>query len=114
MVVFVAMEASQGGSGEVAVITPTVTNTTDLTQVLSGLQNSGELTSVLQQQPHLVEGTVHKHQMLNILSSAAASFVLSLVPSRLFNACLTLKSWEEPGFIRGYNFLGCSLEGIHL
>ena len=57
MIVFIAMEASQGGSGEVAVITPTVTNTTDLTQVLSGLQNSGELTSVLQQQPHLVEGT---------------------------------------------------------
>ena len=59
MFVCVAMGGGQGVSGEVPVITPTVTNTTDLTQVLSGLQNSGELTSVLQQQPHLVEGTKH-------------------------------------------------------
>ena len=50
------METSQSGAGGVA-ITPTVANTTDLTQVLSGLQNSGDLNSVLQQQPHLVEGT---------------------------------------------------------
>ena len=66
-IVFVlAMEGGQGASGGVAaVITPTVTNTTDLTQVLSGLQNSGELTSVLQQQPHLVEGT-SKHQLFFI------------------------------------------------
>lgn len=57
MLVFVAMDGSQGGSsGEVAVITPTVTNAADLTQVLSGLQTSGDLNSVLQQQPHLVEG----------------------------------------------------------
>ena len=59
-------DASQQQPGEVAaVITPTVTNTTDLTQVLSGLQNSGELTSVLQQQPHLVEGT-SKHQLSSL------------------------------------------------
>ena len=56
--VYVGMEVAQSGSGDhVVAITPTVTNTTDLTQVLSGLQNSGELSSVLQQQPHLVEGT---------------------------------------------------------
>lgn len=59
-------DASQQQSGEVAaVITPTVTSTTDLTQVLSGLQNSGELTSVLQQQPHLVEGT-SEHQLSSL------------------------------------------------
>ena len=66
-----AMEGGQGASGGVAtIITPTVTNTTDLTQVLSGLQNSGELTSVLQQQPHLVEGT-SKHQvsLLNFVAT---------------------------------------------
>lgn len=52
------MEVAQSRSGDHEVaITPTVTNTTDLTQVLSGLQSTGELSSVLQQQPHLVEGT---------------------------------------------------------
>ena len=66
MFVCVAMGGGQDVSGEVPVITPTVTNTTDLTQVLSGLQNSGELTSVLQQQPHLVEGTVQSI-VLNII-----------------------------------------------
>ena len=53
------MEDSQAGaSSEVAVI-PTITNTAaDLTQVLSGLQHSSDLNSVLQQQPALAEGMV--------------------------------------------------------
>ena len=45
-----------GGAGNI--VTPSG-GETDLHQVLSGLQQSGELSSVLQHQPHLVEG---KHQ----------------------------------------------------
>ena len=50
------MEGSLSGRSEVAAVSPTVPNATDLTQVLSGLQQSGDLSTVLQQQPQLVEG----------------------------------------------------------
>lgn len=50
-----AMEGGRSNASEVAV-TPTVASTADLSHVLSGLQQSGELSSVLQQQPQLVEG----------------------------------------------------------
>ena len=54
----VAMEDSQTVASSEVAVTPTVTNTADLTQVLSGLQHSSELNSVLQQQPALAEGMV--------------------------------------------------------
>ena len=57
MHVHTAMEGSLSSRSEVAAVSPTVANTTDLTQVLSGLQQSGDLNTVLQQQPQLVEGT---------------------------------------------------------
>ena len=54
------MEGGQSGGGSEVAVTPVaVATTTDLSHVLNGLQHSGELSSVLQQQPHLVEGVVH-------------------------------------------------------
>ena len=55
--IYTAMEGSLSGRSKVAAVSPTVANTADLTQVLSGLQRSGDLNTVLQQQPQLVEGT---------------------------------------------------------
>ena len=52
------MEGTRSSVSEAVTVTPTITNTTDLTQVLSGLQQNNELNSVLQQQPALVEGKV--------------------------------------------------------
>lgn len=58
MLLYIGMEAVNVGSGPISAVTvtPTMTNAADLTQVLSGLQSSGELNTVLQQQPHLVDG----------------------------------------------------------